>query len=141
MTKLGWLETVIRGGDEVPLTIPNSELFSQQVSNLSRLNKCQVSQVLRFPLSDSGKLPKLVQDIKEEIIKECPELITNGIRPFRCYWSSYRDDHSEVIVDAHFRIPPIGEQYHENRQKVLVTINNAVKKNDMKFFERKYLQQ
>ena len=135
---MGWLETILRGSDEVHITIPNSELLSQQLCNLSRIEVCQVQQTLRFHFRDSDKLPKLVEDIKQEIQATCPELITDGSRPFRCYFANYKEDHLEVNVDTRFRIKPVGDAYFQNRQKVLLAINQAVRNNDMKFFERKY---
>jgi small-conductance mechanosensitive channel len=133
VARLGWLETVFRGSDEVMITLPNSQLLSEQVCNLSRIHQSQVKQTLRFPFSDSEKLPQLLQDIKTEIRSHCPSVITDGSRPFRCYWTDYADDHLEVVVDSHFRVKPVGDAYHENRQRVLLAIDQAVKKNNMEF--------
>lgn len=57
----------------------------------------------------------------------------DGSRPFRCYWTDYGDNCLKVVVDAHFQIKPVGEAYHENRQRVLVAIDQAVKKNSLQF--------
>jgi small-conductance mechanosensitive channel len=133
VAKLGWLETVLRGSDDIMVTINNAELLSLQVCNLSRIQECQVTQILRFPYSDSEKLPQLLKDIKTEIRANCPAIITDGSRPFRCYWTGYNSDHLEVMVDAHFRIKPVGDVYYENRQRVLQAIDRAVKKSKMEF--------
>lgn len=133
VAKLGWLETVLRGSDEVMVTIPNADLLSQRVCNLSRIHQSQVKQKLQFSYADSEKLPQLLQDIKTEIRSSCPTVITDGSRPFRCFWSSYQPDHLEVILDAHFRVKPIGDAYAENKQNVLQAIYRAVKKNNMSF--------
>lgn len=74
--RLGWLETVLRGSDELMITVPNSQILSEQVCNLSRIHQSQVIQTLRFPYSDSDKLPQLLQDIKHEIRSSCPSVIT-----------------------------------------------------------------
>jgi small-conductance mechanosensitive channel len=133
VAKLGWLETVLRGSDEIMVTMPNSDLLSQRVCNLSRIHQSQVKQTLQFSYADSEKLPQLLQDIKTEIRSSCPAVITDGSRPFRCYWTSFQPNYLEVILDAHFRIKPVGDSYHENRQRVLQAIHRAVKKNDMTF--------
>lgn len=39
--RLGWLETALRGSDNLYYTIPNTELLSSQISNLSRIQTCQ----------------------------------------------------------------------------------------------------
>ena len=131
--RLGWVETVLRGSDEIMVTIPNADLISQQVSNLSRIHQSQVKQTLRFPYRESERLPTLMEDIKTEIRKNCPAVITHGSRPFRCYWANFGPDHLEVVVDAHFRIKPVGDPYWENRQRVLQSIDAAVRKNKMEF--------
>jgi small-conductance mechanosensitive channel len=133
VAQLGWLETSLRRSDDIMVTINNAELLSEQVCNLSRIQECQVTQILRFPYPDSEKLPQLLQDIKTEIRAHCPAIITDGSRPFRCYWTGYNSDHLEVMVDAHFRIKPVGDAYYENRQRVLQAIDRAVKKNNMAF--------
>jgi small-conductance mechanosensitive channel len=131
--RLGWLETVLRGSDDIMVTMPNSQLVSNQISNLSRIRICQVYQTLRFPYSDVDKLPKLTHDIKCEIRSTCPSVITDGSRPFRCFWTNFQANHLEVVVDAHFRIKPVGDAYWDNRQRVLQAIDRAVKYNEMKY--------
>jgi small-conductance mechanosensitive channel len=133
VVKLGWMETIIRGTDEILLTVPNADLASERVSNLSRIHRSQVKQTLRFQYKDADMLPVVVGDIKKEIITSCPELITDGTRPFRVHWRSYGDDHLEVVVDAHFHIKPEGDAYWDNRQEVLMAIRRAVKKHDIEF--------
>ena len=134
VVKMGWMETVLRGPDEIMLTVPNADLTSERVSNLSRIRKCQVEQILRLEYKDVDKLEQLCKDIKTEIIASCgTSLITDGTRPFRAHWSAFEEDHLEVTVDAHFHIPPVGDLYWENRQKVLQAINRAVEKNKCTF--------
>jgi len=131
--KLGWMETVLRGSDEVMVSIPNADLANQHVSNLSRVRFSQVQQTLRFKYSDLNKLPRLLKSIKEEIKIACPQVITDGSRPFRAHWVEYGKDYLEVQVVAHFHIKPIGDEYWENRQRFLQAIDMAVKKNDVSF--------
>lgn len=131
--KLGWLETILRGNDETMVTIPNADLLSLRVCNLSRIHQCQVEQVLQFQYSDVDKLPQLLEDIKKEIRTTCPAVITDGSRPFRCYWTGFQKDHLEVTLDVHFRIRPVGDAYYENRMRVLQAVNKAVRQNGMTF--------
>ena len=91
-----------------------------------------VHQTLKFPYSAIDKLPQLSKDIKSEIRKACPSIITDGSRPFHCYWINFGggpQSHLEVFVDAHFRISPVGDGYYENRQRCLVAIDAAIRKN------------
>ena len=90
-----------------------------------------VHQTLRFPYSAVDKLPKLSHDIKCEIRSACPSIITDGSRPFQCYWVNFQSNHLEVFVDAHFRIPPVGDAYYENRQRCLQAIDRAIQKNEI----------
>ena len=75
------------------------------------------------------KLEKLSFDIKSEIRAACPSIITDRIFPFRCYWINFGSDYLEVFVNAHFRIPPVGDAYYENRQQCLIAIDRAIRKN------------
>jgi small-conductance mechanosensitive channel len=129
---MGWMETVLRS-DEILLSVPNSDLASQRLSNISRLRKCQVNQTLRFRYQDVKKLPQLCEDIKEEITRACPYLIKDGSRPFRAHWTGYEEGCLTVFVEAHFTIRPIGEGYWTNRQNMLQAIHRAVEKNDMEY--------
>jgi small-conductance mechanosensitive channel len=122
---LGWLETTLRGSDEVMVSIPNADLLKQHVSNLSRVRNCQVTQQLHFRHKDIPKLQELTQSIKQEIQLSCPDVITDGSRPFRAYWTDIAKDGVTVTVDAHFAIRPTAEQYWENRQRVLQAIHRA----------------
>jgi small-conductance mechanosensitive channel len=135
IVKLGWLETILRGADEVIVSIPNTELVKQRVSNLSRVRYCQVKQILRFKYKEASKLPALVASIKQEIALACPQLVTDGSRPFRVHWTDYEDDYLQVIVDTHFQIKPVGDDYWNNRMRVMQAIYAAVKKHDAEFAE------
>lgn len=103
------------------------------MSNLSRVRYSQVHQILKFKYKDADKIPDLIDAIKNEIYADCPTLITNGERPFRVYWSNYGTDSLEVTVDAHFRLRILSEDYHENRQRVLIAIRKAVKNTGLTF--------
>jgi small-conductance mechanosensitive channel len=130
---LGWLATLVRQNDEVMLTVPNSDLASEKLSNLSRMSRCQVKQVLRIDYKDVDKLPRLCEDIKSEIRATCPALILDGSRPLRAHWVEYEDLYLKVVIEAHFNIRPVGDEYWENRQKTLQAINRASKKNGITF--------
>jgi small-conductance mechanosensitive channel len=134
--KLGWLETTVRGSDNVMVSVPNADLVKQHVSNLSRVRYSQVAQVLRFRPQDAGKLPDLCQSIRQEIQLACgPDLVLDGSRPFRAYWTDIGPDGSlEVTVDVHFYIRPTSEQYWENRQKVLLAIHSACALHQVELF-------
>lgn len=133
VTRQGWMETLVRAGDEASVSVPNSDLAKSKVSNLSRVYYCQVRQVLRFHYQDVDKLPNLVKDMKEEIQKSCPKLITDGSRPFRVHWTDYHRDYLEVTVNSYFTIKPIGDEYWDNRMEVLMAIHRATEKNQMQF--------
>jgi len=132
IVSLGWMETVLRRGDEVTVSIPNSHLLNQRVSNLSRVRRSQVKQVLRVSLDDADKIPVLIDRIKHEIRMACPELITDGSRPFRVYWTAINPDHCEITIDSRFHIKPTGDVYLNNKQNVLAAIHRALKQTDTK---------
>jgi small-conductance mechanosensitive channel len=131
--KMGWMETVLRGGDNIITSIPNSQLASQKISNLSRVRLAQVKQTLRFHYNDADEIPGLLQTIRREVQASCPQLITNGSRPFRVYFTNFNEDHLEVMVDTHHSVKPIGDEYWNARQLVLLAIARAVKLHGVQF--------
>ena len=133
IVKLGWMETIIRGSDEVMVSVPNNDLARQQVSNLSRVRHSQVAQTLRFKMKDAHALPAVLETSKADIVEACPYVITDGSRPFRVVWSDYGPDFLQVDIDVRLRVKPIGEEYWTQRQKILQAIREAVKKHDLSF--------
>ena len=103
------------------------------IRNLSRIQLSSVQQLLRFRYKDADKLPKALEDIKNEIRLACPEVIDDGTRPFRCYWTGYGPTGLEVTIEAHFRIKLLGEDFWINRQNMLMAINRAVRRNQIEF--------
>ena len=133
IAQIGWMETIIRGSDEVMVSVPHTDLVKQQVSNLSRVRYSQVYQVLKFRLSDAEKMPEVIASIKDEIFNDCPTLITDGSRPFRVYWSDIQSDCLDVVVDAHFRLKILSDEYYDNRERVLMAIQRAVRQHGLYF--------
>jgi len=134
IVKMGWMETVIRKEDDYLINIPNSELAHKKMTNLSRTKQSNVKQTLHFQYADIDRIPQLLEDIKQEISNACgPELIEDGSRPFLATWSGYQGSHLEVLVDAHFSLPPLSNSFYAKREQMLKAINEAVKKNGMDF--------
>jgi len=133
VNRIGLVETEILGYDNIIVKIPNSQLTGQRISNLSRVTKSRVRQVLRFKYSDLDKLPRLLTEMKSEISTSCPKLISDGSKPFQAVLSSYESDHIAAYVNCHFDIPPATEDFVENRQQVLLAIARTMKRHDVDF--------
>jgi small-conductance mechanosensitive channel len=131
--RTGWMSTDIRKSDETIIRVPNGQVAQQRVTNLSRTKLSQVTQTIRCKYSDIDKISQLVIDIKDEVRSDCPKLITDGTRPCRVHWHTFNDDHIEINVDFRFRIPLIGDPYHDNKQKCNIAIARAMKNNDVEF--------
>lgn len=132
---LGWMECTLRRSDDVCVTIPNKDLAGQRISNLSRCSLSQVKQTLRFKYDDSTfeKVPALLEDIRNEIVMCCPDLIQDGSRPLRMHMTGFIGDHIEIVIDTHYRIKPVGDAYWDNRQNALMAIGRAVKRSRLEF--------
>jgi small-conductance mechanosensitive channel len=116
--------------DGLETIVPNALISSQKVTNVSRIKTSQVKQIIRIRYEDADKIQNIMKDIKEEIRISCPKLIQdNKIRPFRVYWTDYKNDHLEVMIDTHYMIPPMSDEYFKNREQVLFAILRAVQKN------------
>ena len=130
---IGWLDTTLAGPDNIVCRIPNSEIASKRIYNISRMKRSQVKEKLRFRYDDIDKIPALVKDIKKEIKTACSQLVVDNSRPFRVHWRGYDDDNVFIVVDTHHDIPPMTNDYYDNREKVLIAIAKAAKQNGMKF--------
>ena len=130
---IGWLDTTLASTDDIHVRIPNSEIASKRIANVSRAKRSQVKQTIRLRYDDIDKIPKLVDDLKEEVKAACPKLVLDGSRPFRVHWRSMADDHVSVVVDTHHDIPPMTQLFYDNQQRLMIAIATAVKKNGMKF--------
>jgi len=124
--KVGVLESLVKHDGEMLTAVPNKELANQRLTNLSRIKFAQVSQTLRFDYKDASTIPKIIDEIRNEIRASCPHVVTDGSRPFRIFWSSYGESCLEVMVDVRMSIPPIGDRFFEGRQEVLMAINRAL---------------
>ena len=133
VSRVGWMNTEIRGFDEIVMKIPNSQLANQRVSNVSRMRKSQVKQFLWIGYNDIYKIPQFIEDVKVEIKSSCPLLIDDGTRPFWVHWREFASDHLEIVVDTHHNIKPSSLEYYNNRQAVLLAIARAAKKNYVEF--------
>ena len=130
---IGWLDTTLACTDNIHVRIPNSEIASKRISNVSRAKRSQVKQKIRLRYDDIDKIPKLVDDLKEEVKAACPKLVLDGSRPFRVHWRSMADDHVAVVLDTHHDIPPMTQAFYNNQERVMIAIATAVKKNGMTF--------
>lgn len=133
VSRVGWMNTEIRGFDEIVMKIPNSQLANQRVSNVSRMRKSQVKQFLWIGYNDIYKIPQFIEDVRAEIKASCPLLIDDGTRPFWVHWREFASDHLEIVVDTHHNIKPSSLEYYNNRQAVLLAIARAAKKNSVEF--------
>jgi len=131
--EIGLLETLIQQFDNIVVRIPNSQLTTARVMNLSRVKKSRLTQELRFKYSDLDKLPAVLDEIKQEIRLSCPKLISDGSKPFRAVLVEYKSDHIQGQVMAHFDIQPSTGEYVNNRQEFVLAIARAMKKHDVEF--------
>ena len=144
--KLGWLNTHIRRSDELVVRIPNTQISRSRFSNISRTRLSAVQQSIVVPLDSIDKVSQFTEDIKSNIRVSCPTLADHtrdrdSIRPggtsqrrFRVYWTNYKEKNSlEVVIDAKFNTPPKCDDYYAIRQKVILAISDAAKKNDIDF--------
>lgn len=137
VVKMGWLNTEIRGSDELITTIPNTQLSDIRISNRSRMRFSQVKQTLYFKHEDLGKMPSLCAAIRKEIADTCSLVVADGSRTFRVKLVEIGKDAVEVVVDCRLRTPPIGEQYFEAREDVLEAIARAVERAGVEFAKKK----
>ena len=133
VAEIGLVETHLKGYDGIVTRIPNSQLTTARVSNLSRVKRSRLLQKLRFHYRDLEKLPALLEEIKAEIIKSCPKVITDGSAGFFAVLEEYQEDHIGGLVIANFEIPPRTADFIQNRQEFMLAIARAMKKHHIDF--------
>lgn len=96
------------------------------IINLSHMTTCQVYQ--KITLSDKGpsEIKSLLANIKSAIRQACPKLIDDSKQPFGMYLTDMTGDSVVISIETHHDIPRLGDEYWENRQTVLMAINQAV---------------
>lgn len=129
--EIGLVETLIKGFDNIITRIPNSQLTSARIQNLSRVKQSRLKHTVRFRYDDIEKLPDVLKDIKEEIRLSCPKLATK--RPFHAVLISYEADHINCMVLAHFDIQPSTGAFINNRHDFLLAIARAMRKHNISF--------
>jgi len=131
--RIGIFETLIRDSSEMVTAVPNKELHNQRLANISRNRYSQVKQKVSFLYEDLERLPPLLEEIKREIVRSCPFVISDASKPFRVYFYEYAECSLEVIVDVKMYITPDSTEYYQCREQVLLAIGRAVKNKDMQF--------
>jgi small-conductance mechanosensitive channel len=137
--KLGWLNTLIRGNDEMVLRIPNTQIARTRIANLSRQRLSNVQVTLDISYSEMGKIKQLVGDIRANLLDTLDvydTLITDGSRPFRVHWREVTDTSLQVVVDTHLRVKPFSDDYWNTRQEIFFAIGRAAEKNKINFSYR-----
>jgi small-conductance mechanosensitive channel len=136
--KAGWLNTLVRLGDEKVVRIPNTMIAGSRMANMSRIKLSQVTQTICLSYEDWKKLPQLSADIKQEIKDACPEVITDGSRPFRAQWREISKPYIEFTIDAKFNQAPACDGYWEMRERVLGAIFKACEANSVKWAHKDF---
>ena len=128
-------DTAILQYDNILVKVPNSQIYTQHISNLSRVQLSPVGQSLRFAYEDLPKLPQLTRDIVQFLQKQCGEdwVVTDGSKPLRAHIYDYKPDHVQVNVKCHIRAQPNTSKYLDGRQAVLAAIADAVQHNGLHF--------
>ena len=127
------MSSILASYDNIITRVPNSQITKSRISNLSRCPRSRLRQYIRIKYNDMEKLPALLLDIREEIIVSCPKVISDGSKSFHTVISSFEADHIQVMVLAHFEIPPVTAEYIRNRHEVLLAIHRAMKKHNVDF--------
>merc|ERR1712207_13325 len=75
IVSMGYFNIAVRGDDGHVIQIPNSDVQKQRLVNLSRTDRSQELQTLRFMYEDFNRMNEILEDIKLEIESSCPTTI------------------------------------------------------------------
>jgi hypothetical protein len=97
------------------------------------MKRSQIKYELKFFFHDIPKAGKIVDEIRQEIVRACPKLITDGSRAFRVMWTNIGDHYFVVTVDTHHEISPGSNEYWETNLAVLKGIANGTSAANVSF--------
>jgi small-conductance mechanosensitive channel len=111
-----------------------------RLANVSRQKLASVQVTLDISYQEISKLPKLVQQIKTNIVEELSTyddasnvLVMDGSRPFRVHWREMTEWSVQVVIDTHLRVRPFSDDYWNLRQSILIAISKATEASNIKF--------
>ncbi len=122
------METVITDTQEMKLTIPNKELFSSRLINMSRIKYSRVLQELHFHYEDAHILPQILDEIIKEIRTSCSMVVKDGSKPLRANLQKFGLSELVVEFEAVLNCSPGTLQFQNGRQEVLLAIDRAVRR-------------
>lgn len=129
--EIGLRETIIEGYDNIKTRIPNSQMTTARICNLSKVTRRREQQIVRFRYADLKKVPDVLNEITEEIRLSCPKL---SKRPgLLAVLKNFERDHVEALVRAHFDIPPATTEGLKNRHDFLMAIARAMERKNVAF--------
>ena len=131
--EVGLIDTHLQHYDHTITRIPNGQLTTSRLTNLSRVKKSRCMQNIRFKYGDLEKLPAVLEEIKKEIQVRCPKIITDGSGAFIATLEKYEADHISGLIICDFTIPPRTADFLNNRQEFVLAIAAAMKTHDVQF--------
>ena len=131
--KKGLMETVIIDNEEMAMAIPNKELYSSRLINISRIKYSTIMQEIRFNYEDCQKLPSVLEEIIKEIRTTCSLVVTDGSKPLRANFKNFGKSYLEVEIEARLQCQPESEEFENGRQEVLFAIDRAVRRLSVQF--------
>ena len=127
------METVITDNDEMVMAIPNKELFSSRLINMSRIKYSRILQDLRFHYDDCHKLPLILEEIIKEVKNASALVVSDGSKPLRANLKNFGESYLEVEFEAILHCGPETLEFENGRQEVLLAINRAVRRLGIQF--------
>merc|ERR1711862_394582 len=102
------------------------KVIKQSLVNVSRNERSQIEQSLRFMYKDIDQMEDIIQDIKAEIEASCPKLILDGSRRFDVLMSDFDTQYVFIHVNTHHQIQPCSNEYDAARHNLLEAISRAI---------------
>ncbi|MBT4989825.1 MAG: mechanosensitive ion channel family protein [Rickettsiales bacterium] len=126
---IGWRLTVVRNFDQRPVYIPNALFSSIVVVNSSRMTNRKLDEMIGVRYEDIAQVEKIVEDLKanlssSDLIDQAQSVIVN--------LHQYGDFSVNIRIYC-FTITVDWEQFHEDKQKILLDVANIVASNKADF--------
>ncbi len=131
---MGWFDILLRSYDESILRIPNAEIATKRLCNISRCSRSRVKTSLRIRYRDIDKIQEFADSIKDTIKDDLEDqVVTDGTRPFWVHWRDYNEDHLDITIDVHLNVPLGTTRYYDTRMKVMDCLRKSAEKSNIKY--------
>ncbi len=126
---IGWFRTSIRDTEKRAVYLPNNYFATMLVINISRMTHKRLKQTLKLPLNTIEKIPSVVPNIRDTIVRF--RTIDTHL-PIHVFLKTFGDYACEIEIEAFSTITDI-EEFNKFQQEILLKIQTVLAEKEIPF--------